>query len=335
MRGHAPYQARFFIDPKPRILILNRYSVRMKKTISLESAITESQNDMRLDAAISQLFPEYSRNQLQHWIKQGDVRVNGKCEKKPRKVAQTGDIIQVEAQLAETTTYTGQDIPLTIVYEDEHIIVINKPVGLIVHPGAGNPDRTLVNALLHYSPDLNAVPRAGVVHRLDKDTSGLLVIARTLVMHNALIRAMQQRTIHREYRALVQGVMISGGTINAQMARHPNQRTKMAVVESGREAITHYRVQSRFAAHTLLSIKLETGRTHQIRVHMAHIGYPIVGDKTYEVEISSVSESATPSSSKATLIVNGVKIDSTNQGNSRKIAEDTYLSIGNNEYLSF
>ena len=253
----------------------------MKKTISLQATITELQHNMRLDAAISQLLSEYSRNQLQHWIKEGNVCVNKKCEKKPRKTVVTGDIIQIEAELAETTAYTGQDIPLSIVYEDEYIIVINKPVGLIVHPGAGNPDQTLVNALLHYCPDLNAVPRAGVVHRLDKDTSGLLVIARTLVMHNILIRAMQQRKIHREYRALVQGQMISGGTVDAPMARHPNQRTKMAVVESGREAVTHYRVLSRFKAHTLLNVQLETGRTHQIRVHLAHIGYPILGDKTY------------------------------------------------------
>lgn len=253
----------------------------MKNTITLSATLSETAHKTRLDAALSRCFTDYSRNQMQQWIKQGNVTVNGSPVLKTKTLVATGDHITITATLSEVVTYQGQDIPLAIIYEDEDLLVINKPVGLIVHPGAGNPDQTLVNALLHYCPALINIPRAGVVHRLDKDTSGLLVVAKTLPAHHALIKAMQRHDVHREYRALVQGQMISGGTIDAPIGRHATQRIKMAVTESGREAITHYRVLSRFAAHTLLSVQLETGRTHQIRVHLAHIGYPIVGDKTY------------------------------------------------------
>lgn len=251
------------------------------KTVTLHNIIPESLHNARLDVALSQLFPNYSRSQMQNWIKQGDVQVDQKVIQKSRVAVLVGQSITINTTLAEQTEYKAESIPLTIVYEDEHLIVINKPIGLVVHPGAGNASHTLLNALLHHAPELGALPRAGIIHRLDKDTSGLLVIARTLPIHHALIKQMQKREIHREYRALVQGQLISGGRVDAPMGRHPNQRTKMAVTNDGKPAITHYRVLERYRTHTLLSVQLETGRTHQIRVHMAHLGYPVEGDTTY------------------------------------------------------
>jgi 23S rRNA pseudouridine1911/1915/1917 synthase len=185
---------------------------------------------------------------------------------------------------AETEVEVGwqaQDLPLDVVYADASILVINKPAGIVVHPAAGNQDGTLVNALLHYDPSLAEVPRAGIVHRLDKDTSGLLVVARTLQAQASLVRQLQARTVFREYVALVQGVLVAGGSVDAPLGRHPVDRKRMAVVGNGREAITHYRVNTRYRAHTLIDVKLETGRTHQIRVHMAHVGNPLVGDPVY------------------------------------------------------
>lgn len=251
------------------------------KTISLNTTIPEHLQQSRLDTALARLFPDYSRSQLQTWIRDGFVTIDGSVIQKTRHSVQMGQHIVITAIVSENTRAEPQPIPLTIVYEDEALLVINKPVGLVVHPGAGNPDSTLVNALIHHAPDLAAIPRAGVIHRLDKDTSGLLVIAKTLPVHHQLIQQMQTREIHREYRALVHGNMISGGTIDAPIGRHPQHRTKMAVTPSGNPAITHYRVLQRFQAHTLLSVLLETGRTHQIRVHLSHIHYPIVGDQTY------------------------------------------------------
>lgn len=251
------------------------------KKILLNSTVPDTLDQQRLDVAISALFPDYSRSQLQQWIKKSCVRVNDQVIEKQRQSVHLGDTITIEAAIAEQTTAKAESIPLNMVYEDEFLLVIDKPVGLIVHPGAGNPDHTLVNALLHHEPLLSSIPRAGVIHRLDKDTSGLLVIAKTLPVHNALIKQMQAREIHREYRALVHGVLISGGTIQTEMGRHPNNRTKMAVVKRGKDAVTHYRILQRFREHTLLAVQLETGRTHQIRVHLAHIRCPIIGDQTY------------------------------------------------------
>lgn len=251
------------------------------KKISLSGTIPEGASNQRLDVTLAQLFPDYSRAQIQLWIREGAVSINNTLVTKTRHLAKTGQTVSINTTLENQGEWQPQDIPLNILYEDDTLMVINKPVGLIVHPGAGNPDKTLVNALLHYAPELSTLPRAGIIHRIDKDTSGLLIIARTLPAHTALVKMMQARDIHREYRALVLGQMISGGTVNAPIGRHPSLRTKMAVISNGKPAITHYRVLTRFAKHTLLSVKLETGRTHQIRVHFAHIGHPVVGDSVY------------------------------------------------------
>lgn len=251
------------------------------KTIMLTNTIPDILSHQRLDAALAQLFPDYSRSQIQQWIREGYVQLDNKIIQKPRHETVAGQIVIITATIIENTEWIAQSIPLNIVFEDDTIIVINKPVGLIVHPGAGNPDNTLVNALLHHCAELSHIPRAGIIHRLDKDTSGLLVIAKTLSAHNLLIKQMQAREIEREYRAVVHGHIISGGTIDLAMGRHATQRTKMAVKEMGKPAITHYRVLEHFPEHTLLAVKLETGRTHQIRVHFSHYNYPLVGDPVY------------------------------------------------------
>ena len=249
-------------------------------SIQLQTTIPESLDDSRLDQALATLFPQYARSQHQLWIKNGQVTVNGNTYR-PRDKVQTGQEILIHAKLPAEERWKAQEIPLNIVYEDDALLVIDKPAGLIVHPGAGNPDQTLVNALLHHDPNLNTLPRAGIIHRLDKDTSGLLVVARSLEAHHALVKAMQNREIKRNYEAIVQGVLVSGGTIEAPIGRHPTHRTQMTVVESGKPAVTHYRVFGRFRAHTWVRIQLETGRTHQLRVHFEHIHYPIIGDKIY------------------------------------------------------
>lgn len=248
--------------------------------IHLEIEIPETLHGLRADQALAQLFPQYSRAQHQTWIRNGQVEIDG-LHLRPKDKVQAGQKVRIRAEYQQETQATAQNIPLNIVYEDEALIVINKPAGLVAHPGAGNPDKTLVNALLHHDPDLKNLPRAGLIHRLDKDTSGLITIARTLESYHALVQAMQAREISREYEAIVQGVLISGGTIEAPIGRHPRQRTLMAVVNSGKPAITHYRIIEKFRGHTWIRIQLETGRTHQIRVHFSHLGYPIVGDKAY------------------------------------------------------
>ena len=235
---------------------------------------------MRLDHLLAQLLPEFSRSQLQQWIK-NDCVVVGDKHLRPKDRVAGGETIVIAVPEAPEPDWVAQTIPLDIVYEDEHILVLNKPAGMVVHPGAGNPDRTLLNALLSHAPALRALPRAGIVHRLDKDTSGLMVIAKSERARLNLIEQLSTRELHREYATVVNGVMISGGTVDAPIGRHPKDRKRMAVVERGKPAVSHYRIIERFRAHTLVSVRLETGRTHQIRVHMAHIQFPVVGDPVY------------------------------------------------------
>ena len=235
---------------------------------------------LRLDAALAQAFPEYSRSQLSQWLREGTLVVDG-GQPKPRTAVRGGEEVRLAVPDVPETNSQAEAIALDVVHADASIIVVNKPSGLVVHPAAGHRSGTLVNALLHYAPELAALPRAGIVHRLDKETTGLLVVARTPAAQTSLVRQLQQRSVHREYRALVQGLPISGGTIDLPIGRHPVDRKRMAVVSGGRPAVTHYRILQRLRAHTLLAVHLDTGRTHQIRVHMAQAGYPVVGDPTY------------------------------------------------------
>ncbi|WP_256091538.1 23S rRNA pseudouridine(1911/1915/1917) synthase RluD [Candidatus Thiosymbion oneisti] len=234
----------------------------------------------RLDQVLAELLPEYSRSRLQRLLDQGLVLVDGRTRRRRDKV-RGGEEIRLKLVPEPCNLCVAQPIALDILFEDDQLLVVNKPAGLVVHPAAGNRDGTLQNALLHHLPQLDSVPRAGIVHRLDKDTSGLLVVAKTLLAHKSLVDQLQRRSLYREYRALVQGILVAGGTIDAPIGRDPLRRTKMAVVSGGRPAVTHYRVRERFDAHTLLAVRLQTGRTHQIRVHMVHIRHPLVGDRTY------------------------------------------------------
>jgi 23S rRNA pseudouridine1911/1915/1917 synthase len=236
---------------------------------------------LRLDAALARLFPEHSRSRLQNWLKDGLIRLDGASADAKRKV-HGGERIAIAVLSEPTFADAAEDIPLPIIYEDAALIVIDKPAGLVVHPGNGNSSGTLMNALLHHVPELAGVPRAGIVHRLDKETSGLMVVAKTLAAQTDLVRQLQARTVKRHYLALVHGKVIAGGTVNAPLGRHPVQRTKMAVLKhGGKEARTHYAVQQRFPRCTLVECQLDTGRTHQIRVHMASIKHPLVGDPVY------------------------------------------------------
>ena len=234
----------------------------------------------RLDHVLADMFPDYSRSRLQQWLKEGQITVNGEFLRAKDKVA-GGEEVELYPQLECDTDWQAQDIPLDIVHEDEHIMVIHKPAGLVVHPAAGNQDGTLLNGLLFHDAELATLPRAGIVHRLDKDTSGLLVVARTLKAQKSLVDQLQERAFLREYLAVVNGVLTAGGTVDEPMGRHPVHRKRMAVVPNGKPAITHYRIEQRYRAHSLLRVKLETGRTHQIRVHMAYINHPLVGDPVY------------------------------------------------------
>ncbi|WP_440996231.1 23S rRNA pseudouridine(1911/1915/1917) synthase RluD [Arhodomonas sp. SL1] len=249
-------------------------------TLRLEAEIPAGQAGVRLDRALAAVFPDYSRSRLQRWLKDGAITVDGAVPR-PRDIVHGGERVRIHAQLEPEGAVQAQAIPLDICHEDEALLVINKPAGLVVHPGAGNLADTLQNALLHHDPALETLPRAGIVHRLDRDTTGLMVVARTLGAHRSLVEQLQRRRVGREYQALVAGTFTAGGRVEAAIGRHPHHRTRMAVREGGRPAVTHYRILERFPAHTLLRCRLESGRTHQIRVHMAHIRHPIVGDATY------------------------------------------------------
>lgn len=246
----------------------------------LQISIPEELDGKRLDQALAKLCPEHSRSRLQSWIKSGGVTVN-KANYRQRDEVNYGDIIKIDAEIESAESYKAEAIELDIVYSDKSIIIINKPAGLVVHPGAGNPNHTLVNALLNFDASLEAIPRAGIIHRLDKETTGVMVVARTLESHTFLVDQLQQRNIKREYQAIVCGTLISGGSIENKMGRHPVQRTKMAVTNSGKVATTHYKILKKYEHYTHLHVQLETGRTHQIRVHMSHIKHPIVGDPVY------------------------------------------------------
>lgn len=234
----------------------------------------------RLDQAAADMFPEYSRSRLKQWILGGQLTVDGQ-QRRPRDPVLPGERVRLLAQAEARVELVPEPIPLNIVWEDEDLLVINKPAGLVVHPGAGNAAGTLQNALLHHRPALAEVPRAGIVHRLDKETSGLMVVAATVPAHTALVRQLEARSVRREYEAICQGVLTAGGTVKQPIGRHPVDRVRMAVRATGKPAITHYRVIKRFRGHTHMLAKLETGRTHQIRVHMAYTGHALLGDPVY------------------------------------------------------
>jgi 23S rRNA pseudouridine1911/1915/1917 synthase len=242
--------------------------------------IPEGQAGRRLDQVLAELLPDYSRSRIKQWILDGHVRLDGQVPE-PRTRVTGGEAVDVRAVAAADDTTRAEAMALAVVYADDDILVIDKPAGLVVHPGAGNAAGTLVNGLLGFDPALAALPRSGLVHRLDKDTSGLLLVARSLRAHTQLVRALEARQITREYRAVCVGPMTAGGSVDAAIGRHQVQRTKMAVTARGNRAVTHYRVLARFPHHTWIAVRLETGRTHQIRVHMAHLRHPLVGDPAY------------------------------------------------------
>jgi 23S rRNA pseudouridine1911/1915/1917 synthase len=252
----------------------------MSEPIQLSLTIPFETAGQRLDQVLSELLSDYSRTRIKSWIESGEILVNG-LQLRPKDKVLGGERVEVNATLPDAVPVAPEVIDLDVAYQDEHVLVINKPAGLVVHPGAGNAAGTLQNALLHFDPALAQLPRGGIVHRLDKDTTGLLVVARTLAAHTALVRALEAREIEREYEAVCQGVMTGGGTVDAPIGRHPVDRLRQAIREDGREAVTHYRVLHRYRGHTHIRLQLETGRTHQIRVHMAHIRYPLVGDRVY------------------------------------------------------
>ncbi len=253
----------------------------MAQQVQLTATVSEAQLGQRLDQTLAELFPDYSRSRIKEWILERRVSVNGTIIDKPKEKVFGGEQVSIDAEIEEAQRWEAQNIPLNIVYEDDDILVINKPRGLVVHPGAGNPDGTVLNALLYHYPPIADVPRAGIVHRLDKDTTGLMVVAKTVPAQTHLVETLQLREITREYEAVAIGTMTAGGTVNEPMARHSTKRTHMAVHPMGKPATTHYRIMEHFRAHTRLRLRLETGRTHQIRVHMAHINHPLVGDPLY------------------------------------------------------
>lgn len=253
----------------------------MAEIIQHRDTVPESCLGKRFDQTLAEMFPDYSRSRLKEWILAGHVTVNGLVVDKAREKMFGGEQIAINTEIEAEVRFEAQDLPLNIVYEDDDILVINKPAGFVVHPGAGNPDGTVLNALLHHCPQLDIVPRAGIVHRLDKDTTGLMVVAKTIAAQTNLVESLQAREITREYEAVANGIMTAGGIVDEPIGRHATKRTHMAVTFSGRPSVTHYRVMEKFRLHTRLRLRLETGRTHQIRVHMAHITHPLVGDPVY------------------------------------------------------
>ena len=250
------------------------------RKIQLEIVIPEKFKGKRLDLALSKLFPEHSRSRIQSWIKSGEVEVNN-SKYKQRNVVNSGDIIKINTTLKNIDKHQAEHIGLDVIYEDKAIIILNKPAGLVVHPGAGNQKHTLVNALLHFDEKLDVLPRAGIIHRLDKDTTGIMIIARTIESYTYLVNELQKRKIKRNYKAIICGQLVAGGVIENKIGRHPVHRTKMAVTDKGKSAITHYRIIKKFQHYTYLDIQLGTGRTHQIRVHMNNEKHPIIGDPLY------------------------------------------------------
>jgi 23S rRNA pseudouridine1911/1915/1917 synthase len=252
----------------------------MHGQISHHDTVGDDLAGMRLDQAAAELFPDYSRARLQQWIKLGELTVNGGKAKPSMRVA-GGEVLRIEARLIAEGEVLPQDIPLNVLFEDEHLLVVNKPAGLVVHPAAGNWDGTLQNALLNFDRQLDTLPRSGIVHRLDKDTSGVMVVARSLKAHARLVDQLQTRSMSRIYEALVKREIPPAGTIDAAIDRNPRDRKKMAIIKNGRTAVSHYRLLQRLPGTSHVQVSLESGRTHQIRVHMTHIGYPIVGDLLY------------------------------------------------------
>lgn len=261
--------------------------------IHLKETINEQLAGLRLDQALAKLFPQYSRGQLQNWVENGHTTLDQVIVTKNKQLVYPGQTVEIIATLVEKDSWQGEDIPLEIIYEDEALIVINKQPGIVVHPGAGNLSATLVNALLHHDQNLKNLPRAGLIHRLDKDTSGLLLVAKTLEAQTYLTQQMQQRQVQRIYHAIVKGHTQITGKVDQPIGRHPTQRTKMAVLKSGgKEAVTHYQLLEKLPAHSYLEVKLETGRTHQIRVHMAFINHPVLGDPVYGRPVKNIHLSA-------------------------------------------
>ena len=248
--------------------------------IACNARVPEALHGARFDQAAAALFPDFSRSRLQSWINEGALTIAGQMARPRDKVA-VGQELILRAEAAPAVTWSGQDGDLMIVYEDEHVIVVNKPAGLVVHPAAGHLDGTLVNLLIGYAPELEKLPRGGIVHRLDKDTSGIMCVARSSLAHQSLVTQLAARSVKRQYLAVCQGALTGGDTVDAPIGRHPTQRTRMAVTASGKAAVTHYRIHQRYGHYTALDVNLETGRTHQIRVHLAHKNHPLVGDPVY------------------------------------------------------
>ena len=251
-------------------------------TIRHEATVPLSAAGRRFDQALAEMFPDYSRSRLTAWIKAGAVTLDG-AKAPPRQLLRGGEKVQLEAELETEVELAPEAIALDIVHEDDYLLVLNKPAGLVVHPGAGNSAGTVLNALLHHDPVLAQLPRGGIVHRLDKDTSGLMVVAKTLAAHTGLVDMLSRHDVERQYEAVVLGTLVAGGTVDAPIGRHMGDRLRKAVrdEEDGKHAVTHYRLRERFRAHSLIQCSLETGRTHQIRGHLAHINHPLVGDPLY------------------------------------------------------